>query len=270
MLLQPPRGRSPVGTSTPAAPQHPLHSPWAPPSEWLFPGKGDMKPQHLQPATHEPRADPGTSSTPSHFGENPPGVGLSWASIFPCCFKHQNLGMSPLSRGLRMGSPGAPLPCQPQGCSTPFSRALAPFRLTPAGESREHPPRPRHRAGPGPAQSMACRTPRALGGTSCPTHPCGCHVPPQRVTGPGHRQRLAGSVLPRATATRHGQRVSPPGTELMDTAAAGTGQDRAGQDRPPLPCGVLLGRGLGQGQGLAASGAALEGAAVVSALPWGT
>lgn len=89
MLPQPHRGQSPADAPTPACPQHPLHSPWAPwpPSEWLFPGEGDVsgsgKHQHLQPATHKPSGDPGTSSTPSHFGENPPGVGLSWASIFP-------------------------------------------------------------------------------------------------------------------------------------------------------------------------------------------
>lgn len=74
------------------------------------------KPQHPQP-----RGDPGTSSTPPRSGEGPTGVGLSWASIFPAALKHQNLGTSPLSPGLGMGSPGTPLPCQPRGCSTPFS-----------------------------------------------------------------------------------------------------------------------------------------------------
>lgn len=96
---------------------------------------------------------------------------------------------------------------------------------------------------------MASPMPTALGGTSSPTRPCRCHVPPQLVTRPGHQQQLAGSrVLPRATAS-----TEPLGTGVMDMAGQAS----------PAPQGAL-------GQGQAALGAALEGAALVSALAVGS
>lgn len=128
------------------------------------------------------KAGPGTSSTPAHFGENPTVLGLSWASIFPAALKHQNLGISPLSPGVRMSSPRTPRPCQPQGCSPAFSRALPPLKPTPGGESSEHPPGARapRRAGASPVNARP--TPAALGGTGSPSRPRARHVPPRRVT----------------------------------------------------------------------------------------
>lgn len=79
---------------------------------------------------------------------------------------------------------------------------------------------------------MASPMPTALGGTSSPTHPCWCHVPPQLVTRLGHQQQLAGScVLPCATAS-----TDPLGTGVMDTAGQAS----------PAPQGALC-RGLGLG-----------------------